>query len=121
MTTFVLRFGAAALALAVAACSGGPPPKPMVAAPLPPQPAPARGELIGLTAEALGQRFGAPDLQVREGEGLKLQYRAPGCVLDAYLYRPAGGGVARVVHVDTRDREGRDRESAGCIATLDAR
>ena len=47
---------------------------------------PERGDLIGLTATELIQRFGNPTLQVREGSGLKLQFRAQTCVLDAYLY-----------------------------------
>ena len=32
----------------------------------------------------------------REGDGTKLQFAGPDCVLDAYLYPPAGGGTPRV-------------------------
>ena len=56
-----------------------------------------RGGLIGLTAAELVQRLGSPALQIREGQSLKLQFRSPSCILDAYLYRPAGGqGAERV-------------------------
>ena len=49
------------------------------------------GRLIGLAIPDLGELFGTPSLQVREGAGLKLQYRGGGCVLDAYLYAPENG------------------------------
>src|SRR5687767_6113509 len=67
--------------------------------------------LLGLTASDLVQRFGAPALQVREGAGLKLQFRGRNCVLDAYLYRPVqGAGVERVTHVDARLPSGVDTD-----------
>src|SRR5688572_20728298 len=75
--------------------------------------------LLGLTASELVQKFGAPALQVREGAGLKLQFRGRACVLDAYLYRPAqGAGVERVTHVDARLPSGVDTDQTGCIAAL---
>jgi hypothetical protein len=96
-----------------------------VAAPVeapPPAPQPVEhGDLIGLSATDLVQRFGTPDLQVREGDGLKVQYRAPACVLDTYLYvGPSGTGVAHVTHVDVRDRDGRRADQAACVAALTA-
>ena len=80
------------------------------------------GDLIGLDANDLAQRFGAPDLQIREGDGTKLQFRGRRCVLDAYLYpAPAGTpGIPRVTHVDARDPNGNDVDKAGCIASLAA-
>jgi len=106
-------------ALLVAACAGTPQPAPT--------PAPAaphvreRGDLLGLAAEDLVQRFGRPSFQVREGAGLKLQFAGPSCVLDAYLYRPASGsGVERVTHVDTRRPTGEDVPQAVCLAALTA-
>ena len=46
-------------------------------------------------------------------------YRSARCVLDLYLYQAESGqGVARVAHVDARDREGRDADSAGCEADI---
>ena len=44
-----------------------------------------------MTAGELIQHFGKPRLQIVEGEGTKLQFAGPSCVLDAYLYPPPGG------------------------------
>ena len=46
-----------------------------------------RSNLIGMSAGELIQRMGQPALQVREGPGLKLQFRGRSCILDAYLIR----------------------------------
>ncbi|MEQ7874802.1 hypothetical protein ABDK56_12450 [Sphingomonas sp. ASV193] len=107
------------LPFALAACSSTPgeeAPSPATPAPPPSQ----RGELIGLSANELAARYGAPDLQVREGDGTKLQFRSRNCVLDAYLYPPPAGvaGIARVSHVDTRDLNGNDVDQASCAASL---
>ena len=78
-----------------------------------------RTDVLGLTASELVQRFGTPALQIREGVGLKLQFRSRSCVLDAYLYPPASGsGPERVAHVDARLHSGADTDQIGCIATL---
>jgi hypothetical protein len=76
--------------------------------------------LLGLTANDLVQRFGSPALQVREGAGLKLQFRRRGCVLDAYLYAGPTGGVQRVAHVDTRWPTGADADQTACITALES-
>ena len=73
--------------------------------------------LIGLTAEDLVGRFGAPALQIREGSSLKLQFRGRSCVLDAYLYPQ--NNVLRVTHVDTRNLAGSDYDQAACISALE--
>jgi len=81
-----------------------------------------RGDLIGMSASELVARLGTPRLQVREGNGSKLQFEAPDCVLDAYLYPPASGaGLARATHVDTRNREGQSVDQAGCLAMIERR
>jgi hypothetical protein len=108
--------------LFLAACATTPPPKPIEK----PEPVvvekPESGDLIGLTANELATRFGQPRLQIREGDGTKLQFTAPSCILDAYLYPPpSGSGVPRVAHVDTRDRSGRDVDKTGCITAIQAR
>jgi len=111
------RLLALAPALLVAACGGGPRPvqPPPATTPLPAE----RGDLIGLTPAELVQRFGTPALQIREGQGTKLQFRGTRCVLDAYLYPPAGGqGAERVAHVDTRVSSGADIDQRACIASL---
>ena len=91
-----------------------------------PQPAPImvsphiRSDLLGLTVSELVQRLGTPALQIREGPGIKLQFRVSRCVLDAYLYvAPSGQGVERVTHVDTRLRSGADIDQRSCVAALE--
>ena len=104
--------------LFVSACATTPQTQPPAPQPTPVVPQ-ERGDLIGLTANELIQRFGTPTLQVREGTSLKLQFRAQTCVLDAYLYPASSGqGVARVAHVDARLRSGADISQASCIAAL---
>lgn len=115
-----MRFLAPAIAaLVLAGCTTTP--KPTVPVAPVPQPEPVqRGDLIGMSVDELGARFGQPSFQVREGPGLKLQWTAPGCVLDAFLYPPQNGGVARVTYVDTRRPDGNPSDRAGCIAAIDA-
>jgi len=79
-----------------------------------------RGPLIGADARLLATRFGTPRLRIREGDGTKLQFAGGTCLLDAYLY-PASDGVARVTHVDTRDRDGRNVAQADCVAAIEER
>jgi hypothetical protein len=77
--------------------------------------------LDGMTANELGQHFGRPRLQVREGQGTKLQFAGPNCVLDAYLYpSQSGAGVSRVTYVDTRNFQGAPVNPQNCIASLEA-
>jgi len=110
-----------AAALLLSACAATPEPVAIPAhVPATTQPAPQRGELIGADASMLGARFGVPRLRVREGDGTKLQFAGGTCLLDAYLY-PASDGVARVTHVDTRDRDGRNVSQADCVAAIEER
>ena len=104
--------------LLLAGCARTPPPAPLPQPEpvIPTRPAAPGTNLIGLTAGELVQRFGSPALQVREGAGLKLQFRRAGCVLDAYLYAPAAGAAERVTHVDSRLPSGADIAPATCIA-----
>ena len=118
-----MRFAFIAVAAGLlAACASTPQPAPgssvapVIAAPH------YSSDLIGMSATELGQRLGQPRLEVREGHGTKVQYAAGDCVLDAYLYPPASGsGVARVTHVDTRNREGRSAPQSACIAAVERR
>ncbi len=111
------RFIPAAVLL-LAACAPrpqqAPAPRPAVTTPAPQSIA----SLVGETAGGLVQRFGNPALQVREGSGLKLQFRRRGCVLDAYLYAPPTGGVQRVTHIDTRYASGADANQQTCVRLL---
>lgn len=115
-----MRFIFPAAALLLAGCMARAPepraPHIPTPTPMPPQ---ASQTLIGLSAGELIQRMGQPVLQVREGPGLKLQFRGRSCVLDAYLYpTPSGGLPERVTHVDTRLQNGNDTSQAPCIASL---
>jgi len=108
-----------ALTLLAAGCATAPQkPTPQ---PVPVTPSPqVRSDILGLTAPELVAHFGNPALQIREGVSLKLQFRSPRCVLDAYLYPPAtGAGPARVTHVDARLPSGSDTNQAACISALE--
>lgn len=78
-------------------------------------------KVIGQDARALTALFGQPDADVTEGVGRKMQFGSRICVLDAYLYPPAKGGVATVAHVDTRQRDGASIDRASCVAALTRR
>jgi len=106
--------------LVLAACATRPQQPEVEATPVAtPQPQP-RGSLVGLTASELVGHFGNPALQVREGVGLKLQFRSNRCILDAYLYPPeTGSGVQRVTYVETRLPSGVPTPQAACIAVLE--
>lgn len=108
-----------AATLFLSACATAPEPVRQTPVSLP-QPARIRSDLLGMTAPELVQRFGTPALSIREGSGLKLQFRARSCVLDAYLY-PAPSGPERVSHVDARFASGADTDQRACIAAMGAR
>ena len=74
--------------------------------------------VTGRTAGVLVQRFGAPELDVREGSARKLQFSNAVCVLDLYLYPPAGGGEAVVTHIDARLPDGRNLDRASCLSSF---
>lgn len=78
--------------------------------------------LNGMTANELAEHFGRPRLQIREGDGTKLQFAGPNCVLDAYLYPSTSGqGVPRVAHVDARNFQGGDVNTQSCVASIEGR
>ena len=116
------RFFPAAAALSLAACATTPQPPPPGPQPVPVTPSPGvRSGVIGMSAAELVAQLGNPALQVREGAGLKLQFRSSRCVLDAYLYPPAGAaGLARVTHADARLPSGADTDQAACISAIAA-
>ena len=71
-----------------------------------------------MTANQLIEHFGSPRLQIREGDGTKLQFAGPNCVLDFYLY-PAQGGVPRVNHIDARNIQGGDVNAQSCVYEIE--
>ena len=107
--------------LVLAACATRPQEPVEQAPPVVARPSPqARSVILGLTASELVGHFGNPALQVREGVGLKLQFRSNRCVLDAYLYGPeSGSGVQRVTYVETRLPSGVNTDQAACISALE--
>ena len=115
--SFVKFIAVTMLALAVAACSSTETQRPSTMAPPAAAAVQTTGSLLGLSSAAVLTRLGTPVLQVREGDGLMLQYRAPSCILDAYVY-PTDGG-ASVTHVDARDSYGRDVDREACIAAVE--
>ena len=108
-----MRRLALSLAFVLAGCAATPPPP----APEPVKPVTRPTGLIGLTGQEVAHRLGVvPTLQIREGNGTKLQFRTRSCVLDAYLYPPARGGQPLVEHVDTRSPSGADYPEVSCLA-----
>ena len=116
------RTAALAAAFLLSACATKPAPKPMTApAPVRVQSYPVTGleAVIGRTAATLQSQFGRPDLDIREGPARKLQFSAPACVLDAYLYPPKAGAKEPIVtHVDARLPNGADFDRASCVAAI---
>lgn len=76
--------------------------------------------VLGQDAAGLTALFGAPNADVREGPGRKLQFSSGICVLDAYLY-PKGGAEPRVTHLDARQTDGSAIDRASCVAALTRR
>lgn len=100
------------LTLFLAGCASAP-----QTTPEPARPAIRPTGLVGLSGQEIANRLGlVPTLQIREGNGTKLQFRTRSCVLDAYLYAPARGGQPLVEHVDTRSPSGADYPEISCLA-----
>src|SRR6185369_2524028 len=74
----------------------------------------------GMTAGELIQHFGKPRLQIVEGEGTKLQFAGPNCVLDVYLYPPPGGGTPRATLIEARNSQGSDVSAQSCAAAIES-
>lgn len=109
--------------------TGTPPTKPSRAAVRPPQrhiapppliqTLPGVAGVIGATPGELIRQFGAPRLDVQEGDARKLQFAAVPCVLDVYLYPPAPGREAQATYVDARRAsDAQEVDRATCIAAL---
>jgi hypothetical protein len=47
-----------------------------------------------------------------------MQYVSAKCVVDIYLYPPAAGKEASVIHIDARDDAGRDLDRDACVQQL---
>lgn len=78
--------------------------------------------VIGANAAALLGQFGAPRIDLTEGDARKLQFAGTACVLDIYLYPTGSGGEQRATHVEARRaNDARDTDRADCIEALRAR
>jgi hypothetical protein len=120
--TLQARLGALASLLLLGACASKEVARPVSAPPpVRVQSYPVSGleSVIGRTARMLEVQFGRPDLDIHEGPARKLQFSAPACVLDTYLYLPAAGGKEPIVtHVDARLPDGRDFDRASCVQAI---
>ncbi len=75
--------------------------------------------VIGQGANGLQRQFGTPQLDVREGDARKLQFRGEACVLDIYLYPLRPGAEPTATYVDARrSSDGLDVDRASCVAAL---
>jgi len=109
----------------VAACAQQPtqtavqpaPTAPVVETP-PAEPAPLPGALIGADRDTLAMRLGKPVFLMRAQTSEIWQYRAPGCVLDLYLYEETD--VLRVAYLEARDLDGNALAPADCVRAVHA-
>jgi len=75
--------------------------------------------VIGADTSALQRQFGAPRLDVWEGDARKLQFTGEACVLDIYLYPPTQGATPTATYVDARRAsDGIDVDRAACVKAL---
>lgn len=75
--------------------------------------------VIGADTAALQRQFGAPRLDVWEGDARKLQFSGEACVLDVYLYPPSPGASPTATYVDARRAsDGLDVDRASCVKAL---
>ncbi len=109
-----------AAALLLAGCASRPEPA-KVETPAAPQTKELSADLIGANAGDLIKAFGPPALQIREGPGLKLQFRGRACILDAYLYPSQAGAPEKVTYVDARTSSGSPTDGAQCALSLSQR
>jgi hypothetical protein len=113
----ILPFAAAML---LAGCASRPEEPAQVQTPAP-QTKELSADLIGANAGDLIKAFGTPALQIREGSGLKLQFRGRACILDAYLYASQAGAPEKVTYVDARTSSGASTDEAQCALSLSQR
>jgi hypothetical protein len=118
----------ALLAAALAGCAGGSS-KPASAKPrstivrVPAVMAPQGLEgVIGQDAGTLTQRFGAPRIDLSEGDARKLQFAGKSCVLDIFLYPVTAGQAPTAAHVEARLRQGgAEADRGACIREVESR
>lgn len=78
--------------------------------------------VIGVGEGQLVRQFGAPRLNVWEGDARKLQFTGTACVLDVYLYPTTQSKEPLASYVDARrSSDGQDVDRAACVASLKRR
>jgi hypothetical protein len=78
--------------------------------------------VIGVGEPQLVRQFGAPRLNVWEGDARKLQFTGNACVLDVYLYPTTQSKEPLASYVDARrSSDGQDVDRAACVASLKRR
>lgn len=101
--------------------AAGPPLRAKTAPPvaaLPPLDTVGLAAILNRSDQELVALFGPPRLDVREGNGRKLQFSGQSCVLDVYLYPPENGGEARSNYADARDLQGAAVDRGKCVERL---
>ncbi|GAA0266134.1 hypothetical protein GCM10009127_01960 [Alteraurantiacibacter aestuarii] len=97
-----------------------PPPPPVAGFRMPEiQSGPGLSGVIREDARSLVRQFGDPRLDVTEGDMRKLQFAAPACVMDIYLYplRPGGEPVATWLEA-RRASDGAEVDRYSCMQAL---
>ena len=80
---------------------------------------PGLENVIGKNETALANLFGAPRLNVKEGDARKLQFAGDACVLDVYLYPLQPRGEPSATYVDARRASDCiDVDRAACVRAL---
>jgi len=134
-TAVLLLAAACTTAIPAPQQPGGPAPAPQAQAPVPPtRPVappvtdarapeilrlPGLEQVIEHDAASLARRFGAPRLDVREGDMRKLQFAGEPCVLDVFLYPLRQGAEPVATYVEARRAsDGQEVDRAACVAAL---
>ncbi len=80
---------------------------------------PGLAGIIREDAGALQRRFGAPRLDVAEGDMRKMQFAGEACVLDIFLYPLAAGGQPVATWIEARrSSDGAAVDRLACIQAL---
>lgn len=75
--------------------------------------------VIGARAEQLTRSFGAPRIDLIEGDARKLQFSGDRCVLDVFLYPLEPGQTPVATHVEARNPSGGSRlDPPDCVRAL---
>jgi len=105
------------LVLLLAACAAPDRGPPLVRAPESVLP-PALARLQGLGEAQVLAVLGPASMARDEGPARQLQFIRPVCVLDVFLYPPAGGGAARVLSGFARRPDGSQMDPGICLGLI---